>query len=312
MKTASLLCVLLLAKAAMLLGREVPLSPWTPLAYVWQDLLLVLLFAALDGLTRRWSWVGWTVYGLLVVYTAVNVPVARVLSTPLTYPMFRAAGPALGDSVAHYVTAANLALLLLIVAAGALFPLVFRRVRPRYVALGAAVALPLTVVGLFAAAQVETLGLHRNAVVAVAVSAFPRLAAETDAQPQTEPLGRLQAAAELCRYQGAAAGRNVILVVLESAAAMYLRPYGAAEDPMPNLTRLAGEGMLFENAYTVYPESIKGLFALLCCAVPGDGHGSRSSTRRSKRRRWRRCSRSTGTAPPCSTPGGSATWAWSR
>src|SRR5205809_2384440 len=126
MRTASLLCVLLLAKAAMLLGREVPLSGWTLFAYVWQDLLLVLLFAALDALIRRWSWVGWTIYGLLVLYTAVNVPIARVLSTPLTYPMFRAAGPALGDSIAHYATALNLGLLAMIVVAGACLPLRFR------------------------------------------------------------------------------------------------------------------------------------------------------------------------------------------
>jgi hypothetical protein len=268
MRTASLLCVLLLAKSAMLLGREVPLSPWTPLAYVWQDLLLVLLFAPLDALTRRWSWVGWTVYGALVLYAGVNVPIARVLSTPLTYPMFRAAGPALGDSVTHHATAANLGLLAMVVVAGAFLPLLFRRIRPRQVALGAAVALPIVVVGPFATAQVETLGLHRNAIVAVVVSAFPRLAAATDAPPQTEPLGKPTAAMELSRYRGAAAGRSVILIILESAAATYLRPYGAAQDPMPNLTRLAGKGMLFENAYAVYPESIKGLFALLCARYP--------------------------------------------
>ncbi len=268
MRAASLLCVLLVAKAAMLLGREVALSPWTPLAYVWQDLLLVLLFAALDALTRRWSLFGWTAYGLIVFYTAVNVPIARALSTPLTYPMFRAAGPALGDSIAHYATAANLGLLALVVAAGALLPLVFRRVRPRHVARGAVLVLPLIVIGLFAAAQVETLGLHRNAVVAVVVSAFPRVTAAENAPPQTEPLGNPAAAGELSRYRGTAAGRNVILIVLESAAARYLRPYGAAEDPMPNLTRLAREGILFENAYTVYPESIKGLLALLCARYP--------------------------------------------
>src|SRR5882724_7150630 len=140
MRTASLLCVCLLAKSAMLAGREVPLSGWTLFAYVWQDLLLMLLFAALDGLTRRWAWAGWTIYGLLVIYTAVNVPIARALSTPLTYPMLRAAGPALGDSVAHYATAINVGLLAAVIGAGVVFPLLFRRVRPRQVALGAALA----------------------------------------------------------------------------------------------------------------------------------------------------------------------------
>jgi arylsulfatase A-like enzyme len=57
-------------------------------------------------------------------------------------------------------------------------------------------------------------------------------------------------------------------VILESAGARYLRPYGAVEDPMPHLTRLAREAVLFENAYAVYPESIKGLFSVLCSVYP--------------------------------------------
>src|SRR5438876_2145016 len=215
MRTASLLCVCLLAKAAMLAGREVPLSGWTAFAYVWQDLLLVLLFAALDGLTWRWAWAGWTAYGMLVLYTAANVPIARALSTPLTYPMFRAAGPALGDSVAHYATVVNLGLLAAVVGAGAVFPFLFGRVRPPQVAVGAAVALPFVIVGPLASRQLETLGLHRNAIVAVVVSAFPQVAAEENAPAQPEPLGGRIGSAELSRFRGAAAGRNVILIVLE-------------------------------------------------------------------------------------------------
>src|SRR5205807_2362208 len=51
-------------------------------------------------------------------------------------------------------------------------------------------------------------------------------------------------------------------------AARYLRPYGATEDPMPNLTRLARRSVLFENAYAVYPESIRSLFSVLCSTYP--------------------------------------------
>jgi phosphoglycerol transferase MdoB-like AlkP superfamily enzyme len=268
LRTASLLCVLLLAKLATLVGAEVPLSVWTPFAYVWQDLVLVLLFAGLDALTRRWFWVGWGVYGGVVLYTALNVGVARVLSTPLTWPMFRAADGELGDSIAHHATPVNLLLMLLVVAAGAGFPWLFRRVRPKHVLIGCLAAVPFVAVGPFATAQLETLGLHRNAVVAVVVSAFPRVAADAEPSPQPDPLGERTGAEDLSRYRGAAAGRNVVLVILESAAAPYLRPYGAAEDPMPNLTALADRGVLFEKAYTVYPESIKGLFALLCARYP--------------------------------------------
>jgi hypothetical protein len=268
MRTVSLLCVLVLAKLATLIGQEVPLSAWTPFAYFWQDLVVVLLFAVLDALTRRRPWVGWTVYAAIVLYAAVNVPVARVMSTPLTWPMLRAVGGPLGDSIAHHATVLNIALLLLVVAAGAGCPWLFRRVRPRHVLVGALAALPLVVLGLVAEAQVDTLGLHRNAVVALVASAFPRVGVDPNPAPQPEPLGGPVAAEDLSGLRGAAAGRNVVLVITESAAAVYLRPYGADEDPMPNLTELAGQGLLFENTYTVYPESIKGLFALLCARYP--------------------------------------------
>ncbi|HEY1860366.1 MAG TPA: sulfatase, partial [Gemmataceae bacterium] len=39
-------------------------------------------------------------------------------------------------------------------------------------------------------------------------------------------------------------------------------PYGAAVDPMPNVTALAREGILFENAYTTYPETVRSFFAV--------------------------------------------------
>ena len=53
MRSASLLGVLILAKLCMLIGREVPRSAWVPIAYFWQDLLVVALFAAVDTLARR-------------------------------------------------------------------------------------------------------------------------------------------------------------------------------------------------------------------------------------------------------------------
>jgi len=58
------------------------------------------------------------------------------------------------------------------------------------------------------------------------------------------------------------------MIVLESTAARYLKPYGAASDPMPNLTRLSTNALLFENTYAAYPESIKGLWSTLCSKFP--------------------------------------------
>ena len=43
---------------------------------------------------------------------------------------------------------------------------------------------------------------------------------------------------------------------------------GADRDPMPNLTRWSEDGLLFETASAVYPESIKGLWALHTARFP--------------------------------------------
>src|SRR5206468_7315163 len=68
--------------------------------------------------------------------------------------------------------------------------------------------------------------------------------------------------------RGAAAGRNVVLVSLESAGAQYLGLYGAHPDAMPTLSRRAQQAIVFDHAYAGYPESVKGLYTLLCSACP--------------------------------------------
>ena len=78
----------------------------------------------------------------------------------------------------------------------------------------------------------------------------------------------LPALEDLERLRGAAKGRNVVLIVLESTAARYLGLYGAASDPTPTLTDLGRRAVVFESAYAVYPESVKGLFSTLCSRYP--------------------------------------------
>jgi glucan phosphoethanolaminetransferase (alkaline phosphatase superfamily) len=272
MRAASLLGVFVLYKALALAGRDIPLSAWAPLAYLWQDVLAALLFAAVDAAFRTRPWVGRGLYALAVLYTAVNVPVACLLSTPLTWPLLHATRGTLGDSIAHHVTAANLLRMGLILAAGAALPALLRRLLPRVplrvrvaVVVGAVVLLPL---GPFAAGRVATLGLHRNVLAVLVTTALPRVgAADLAGDWRLSPFGNPRAEA-LTRFRGVARGRNVVVVHLESTAARHLRPYGAADDPMPNLTALAREAALFESAYTTYPETIKSFFATQCALHP--------------------------------------------
>src|SRR5213594_1197328 len=126
MRAASLLGVFLASRLLLLLDRPLPLSVWTPFAFIWQDLLVALAFLLLDLRARR-SRAAWALYGLVVVYTAINVPLIRVLSSPLTLPMLRATRGMLADSIVHHFSAGNLLLLALVLALGAALPCLLRR-----------------------------------------------------------------------------------------------------------------------------------------------------------------------------------------
>jgi len=89
MRAASLFLVFVVAKVAMVAGHSIPLSPWTPLAYFWQDVLAAVVFAALEQILPKPA--SRVLYWALVLYAAINIPVARAVSSPLTWPMLRAA-----------------------------------------------------------------------------------------------------------------------------------------------------------------------------------------------------------------------------
>jgi hypothetical protein len=272
MRALSLFLVFVIAKALVLAGRDVPRSPWVPLAFLWQDVLVAAAFAAVEWGLRRQPRLVWALYALAAVYAALNVPLACQLSTPLTWPLLRAAGGTIADSIEHHVTAANLLRLGTVLAAAALLPPLLsplcRRLalRPALVLCGVAVV--AAALGPAGGARVATGGLHRNALAALVTSAFPRVVAAAEAADwAVSPLGGAPGE-DLSSLRGRAAGRNVVVVHLESTGARYLKPYGAAEDCMPHLTALARRSLLFENAYTTYPETIRSFYATQCAAFP--------------------------------------------
>ncbi len=272
-----LLVVLLTARAAVLVGRPLPPSLWPFVAYLWQDVLLALLFIALDQRLKR-PRVAWSLYAALVVYIAVNVPVTRVLSSPLTWMMIRAARGPLADAVLHYVTFTNVIALAIPLAVAVWLPRLLAGRAIRMNAAGAAAAILLVAIGRFATARLETGGLHRNAIGALVETSVTRVAAKDafddwrtspfkagePGSPIADPGSRL----DLTPFRASMRGRNVVLIALESTGARHLGLYGSAPDPAPNLTALAAQSIVFERAYSVYPESIKGLFATLCSRYP--------------------------------------------
>jgi Sulfatase/Fatty acid desaturase len=264
-KVAGALVVLALSHASALAGHELRWSWWSPIAYLWHDAAVVLAVAAVDRCLRRATGVAWAAYAAFVIYVAISAPIARVMSTPMTWPMWRAAGGALSDSLWHYVTPANVLWVSALLVAGAAAPWWLRRASSRPVL---AACLVVTSLGPSAAARVDTRGLERNAWSALVISAVPGVTAHASTSDFRRPRVDRVPAADLGRFRGAAAGRHIVLVSLESTAAQYLALYGASPDVMPNLSRLAKSAIVFDNAYAVYPESIKGLFSILCSTYP--------------------------------------------
>jgi glucan phosphoethanolaminetransferase (alkaline phosphatase superfamily) len=281
-KTASLLAVLVVAKAFVLWGRDLPHSMWVPVAYLWHDMAVVLVFAAVELVAPR-RWITTALYWVVVTLVAINVPVTRVMSSPVTLPMLRATGETLSASIGHYVTVWNLASIAAILGLGWLVPARLDRARLRAsgarpsLARASLAMLPiviLTLVGAWSMSRVDTAGLERNALSALTMSAFPRVhsggrSSEWRVSPfAAESVGSDSA---LARLRGIARGRNVLMIVLESTGASYLAPYGASLDPTPRLTALATGSLFVERAYASYPESVKGLVATLASRYPAFG-----------------------------------------
>lgn len=268
---ASLAVVFIAAKIIVLVGRALPASVWAPFVYVWQDVLVVLALFVVERVTRRVVLIPRVIYAALILLVAIDVPVTRVLSSPLTAPMLHAARGALADSVRYYVTPVNLACIVFVLALGIALPLVAASRWPRWLRAPnawKAAAVGVIAIGGFGAARVDTAGLERNPLLALIRTSLPRVRAHAaDADWRASPFGG-GTAEDLTRLRGQAVGRNVLLIALESTAAQYLKAFGAAEDPTPNVTALASQSIVFENAYAVYPESIKGFISILSSRYP--------------------------------------------
>ncbi len=266
-RAAGLASALLTAKALALSVHDVRPGALDLLALGWQDVLVALLFLLVDRLVKRPVWM-WLLFAGMLAYIAINAAVVHTLGAPLTMTMIRATGGAIADSIGAGVTAGSMTAMALVVAAGILGAVIARRTpHPiRIAALAAGILVVLA--GPMTSRAVESGGLGRNAFTALAASLSSRVsAAPSSMDHRASPFGDgVSLGMEALR--GIAAGRNVLVVGLESTAARYLAAYGAPDDPTPAVTALARESIIFDAAYAAYPESVKGLFSVLCAASP--------------------------------------------
>ena len=267
--TLSVWILCLAGKVPVFGQRDLSITPAFITAIFWQDALLaVLVFPLFLGLCRK-RWMPWVAYPVLVVYLAINSILLLVLSSPLTLSLMRATGGALQDSIMMYVTPANCMIIWTLSTLGSALPFIIRRLPSPWIAALATVASSCIIAGPFGNSHCHTDGLDRNAIITFARSLFPRVTARRMHRDwRASGFPQDAAKTDLSGFISAARNRNVVLISLESTGAQYLAPWGASNNPMPNLSRLAESGILFENAYAVYPESIKGLLSTLCSIYP--------------------------------------------
>ena len=286
-RAASLGLALLVAKLALVTLRTWDLgglgqlsTPWAAPALLHDGALLVALslfveairatLQRMTGRDRPARVIG-LVYALVVAYAAINVPVARLFSTPLTYAMTRAVGGAISDSIAGQVTLGNAAAVAAVFASWLLAQRLLARAPATRLYGGVALALgALFAAGPTALERVETAGLHRDPIVTLLRTTWRAWTAPAPPPPAwlDEALPAEGPALDLTHLSAVARGRSVVVVVLESTGARYLSPWGAERDVTPNLTRLVERGVTFDHAYAAYPESIKGFFSYLCATWP--------------------------------------------
>lgn len=268
MKTLILLLIYFFVKLYLLMDKKLPYTLGELPAFWYEDSLFIIFFAIGEVLASKKTVK--TLYFVALCYLALNVPVWRVLSTPFTPAIFFATGGPLKDSILSYLTVKNLIPGSLIIAFGIGLPRIFKDHRA-WVYLSASFAILVAILGSFRVKKIDTLGLDRNPFLLLAYSFVERVGFDSRLNTKTprdvNPLVTYPNEA-LAGFRGKFLNRSILHVILESTGAQYLKPYGATEDPMPYLTKLASRGIVFENAYSVYPESIKGLFSVLCSTFP--------------------------------------------
>lgn len=262
MKAVSLFCVFVVARLATLAGSP-EWSFLTPFALFWQDAAFILGFAILEKVPRSRFVIG-ALYWLIALYVALNVPVVRMFSTPLTLPMLRAARGTLADSISHHVDVMNLVSIGLVLATALVAPMCLHRATVKPGRHFYATVSILAFIGFLSSAGGN--GRGRNCVAALIVSAHQLVVPVEDTSDSRQT--KVAERSALASWQNATKGRNVMLVLLESTGARHLKFYGNELDPTPNLTRMAQSAIVFDRAYAVYPESIKGLFSILSSRYP--------------------------------------------
>jgi arylsulfatase A-like enzyme len=116
-----------------------------------------------------------------------------------------------------------------------------------------------------------SLGLHLEPGAAVTWGPARVVAARTG-DPLRDPPGPVAADARANGLRDALKGANVLYVILDAAGARHFSSYGASRATTPEIDRIASEGVLFENAYTVASFTLLAMSSAWTSAYPTQHH----------------------------------------
>ena len=241
----------------------------SPPALLAHDALVALIFWLVDRASRRSRFL-WFAYAVIVLLVAVNVPVVRALGTSLTWPMVRAARGPLLDSIRAYVSWSNVLSIGLILGAALWLPALLRSASAQMRRIALACGVVLIALEPFASARVTIPGAERNVITALASTVWPRVGTDVRTERidwRASPF-ETRIVDSAVDYRASGKGFNILLIVLESTGAQYLKPYGAADDPMPTISELAARSLVVDGTYSPYPESIRALYSVGCALPP--------------------------------------------
>ena len=111
--------------------------------------------------------------------------------------------------------------------------------------------------------------MDRNVVTALIGTGLPRVMADAGASEWREsrfPTGRDRRSFAVSRSRPGTQRGDGKPGIDRSPVSLAL--WRCEYEVMPNLSALARRALVFENAYAVYPESIKGLYSVLCSTFP--------------------------------------------
>jgi glucan phosphoethanolaminetransferase (alkaline phosphatase superfamily) len=146
-----------------------------------------------------------------------------------------------------YLTATNILLVALVLAAAAVLPWLMRGVPRQFARLAVVSAIAVVLLGPIASSRADTRGIDRNVVTALIGTGSPRALADPCISDFRQSRFEADATKDLSRFRGTAQGFNVVMVSLESTAAQYLSLYGGEYEVMPNLSALARKALVFDR-----------------------------------------------------------------